>query len=253
MNTQASQETYCPDHPGHIMTRSGYCIHGQHRPENVGEPVARGMWLVEHESSELPQVEVETDMSKTAQLPIADRQGYEDIDFGNEPEMGEITTEASMEPGTVWGEAAADTEAPDHEVVDEDPHDDEDLEAEGFLDEATGEIHEPAAPRQMVLDPNLFPPAKREKVKTVKIGFSGSDERTRHAFDEMCPVQLEPGRIVTLTVTGYVPGPHSEWVKRTEGRGDDKDVWWEQEGQVKIKVTGIVGEMVVGGFYRDYD
>lgn len=126
MNTKASPETYCPDHPGHIMTRSGYCIHGQHRPENLGEPVARGMWLVENESSEPPEGEVETDMSKTAELPITDRQWYEDIDFANEPDLDEESP-AEVQQG----------ESP------EEPEEGEGV--AGILDEATGESHDFAA------------------------------------------------------------------------------------------------------------
>ena len=117
-------------------------------------------------------------------------------------------------------------------------------------DPETGEIQEARRPVQMSLDPDLFATVKRETVPMVKVSFSGSVEMPRRHFEALCDEQLAPGRQVTLTVTGYVPAPHAKWVKRTEGRGEDKEVTWEREGQVPIKVT-TMGPIEVGLEYHD--
>ena len=55
--------------------------------------------------------------------------------------------------------------------------------------------------------------------------------------------------MVKLTLTGYLPDPHSRWVKRTEKREDgEKETWWEQEGQIRVRVTEL-GRFEVTGVY----
>lgn len=93
--------------------------------------------------------------------------------------------------------------------------------------------------RQATLDPTIFPAVERADVPMVKIGFAGSVEMTQAAFSRYCDEGLEPGRIVKLTLTGYLPNPHAKWVKRSETDGKKKRVWWEQEGAIKVKALEL--------------
>lgn len=118
---------------------------------------------------------------------------------------------------------------------------------EDLCDPATGELHGPA---QMTLDPSLFPAPQRRDVPMVRMTFSGSIDLTRADYGAYCTEQLSPGRMVSMRVSGYVPAPHAAWVKRTEGSGEERRVWHEQEGRVKVLITDI-GAIEVGGEYGD--
>jgi hypothetical protein len=108
----------------------------------------------------------------------------------------------------------------------------------------TGEIF-----KQPTLDPEMFPAIERRSVPMVKIGFGGSVEMTQREWEAYCDQGLECGRVVKLTLTGYLPDPHAKWVKRTEKDEDgDKSTWWEQEGQIKIKALEL-GSFELRGIY----
>lgn len=117
------------------------------------------------------------------------------------------------------------------------------------VDMETGEVY-----RQPTLDPELFPAAERRQVPMVKLGLSGSIELTQSEWQAYCDQGLEPGRVVKLTITGYLPNPHAKWVKRTETNTDpvtkrkDTSTWWEQEGAIKVKALEL-GSFELGGFY----
>lgn len=112
----------------------------------------------------------------------------------------------------------------------------------------TGEI------RQQTLDPEIFPAVERREVPMVKISFAGTVEMTQAEWEAYCSKGLEPGRVVKCGLTGYLPNPHSKWVKRTESEPDEltgrtnKSTWWEQEAQVKIKALKL-GSFELRGFY----
>ena len=116
-------------------------------------------------------------------------------------------------------------------------------------DPETGEMF-----TQPTLSNDLFPAAERRQVPMVKIGFSGSVEMTQAEWEAYCEQGLEPGRVVKVTLTGYLPDPHGKYVKRTETETDpvthrkDKSTWWELEGQVKVKALEL-GSFELGGFY----
>lgn len=115
---------------------------------------------------------------------------------------------------------------------------------ESELDRETGEMF-----RQPTLDPEIFPATQRRQVPMVKLGFSGSVEMTQEEWEAYCDQGLEPGRVVKLTMTGYLPGPHAKWVKRSgEDEFGDKQTWWEQEGQVKVKALEL-GSFELRGIY----
>ncbi len=109
----------------------------------------------------------------------------------------------------------------------------------------TGEVFS-----QPTLDPTIFPATERRQVPMVKIGFSGTVEMTQSEWEAYCDQGLEPGRVVKLSLTGYLPDPHAKWVKRTEKDEEtgEKDSWWEQEGQVKVKALEL-GSFELRGFY----
>lgn len=98
---------------------------------------------------------------------------------------------------------------------------------------------------QPTLDPTIFPAIVRRQVPMVKITFTGSVDMEREDFEAYCAEGLEPGRVVKLSLTGYLPDPHAKWVKRTEDvvdpvtRKKQKETWWEQEGAVKIKALEL--------------
>jgi hypothetical protein len=61
-------------------------------------------------------------------------------------------------------------------------------------------------------------------------------------WEAYCREGLEPGRVVMVTLMGYLPNPHARWVKRSEKREDgEKETWWEQEGAIKIKAFELGG------------
>lgn len=102
---------------------------------------------------------------------------------------------------------------------------------------------------QPTLDPTIFPATKRRQVPMIKIGFSGSVEMTQSEWQAYCDQGLEPGRVVKVMLTGYLPNPHAKWVKRTEkDELGDKNTWWEQEGQVKVKALEL-GSFELRGYY----
>jgi len=99
--------------------------------------------------------------------------------------------------------------------------------------------------RQPTLDPDIFPAVDRQDVPMVKIGVTGSVEMTRGEWEAYCDQGLEPGRVVRLELTGYLPNPHAKWVKRSgtennpfTGRSE-RYTWWEQEAQVKVKLLEL--------------
>ena len=120
----------------------------------------------------------------------------------------------------------------------------------GHFDQESGEFAgDHPLLRQPTLDPTIFPAIERRQVPMVKVGFSGSVEMTQSEWEGYCDQGLEPGRMVKLTLTGYLPDPHSRWVKRTEKREDgEKETWWEQEGQIRVRVTEL-GRFEVTGVY----
>lgn len=120
----------------------------------------------------------------------------------------------------------------------------------GHIDQETGEfVGDHPLLRQPTLDPTIFPAIERRQVPMVKLGFSGTVEMTQGEWESYCDQGLEPGRVVTLTMTGYLPDPHAKWVKRSEkDELGDKNTWWEQEGQVKVKALEL-GSFELRGFY----
>ncbi len=114
---------------------------------------------------------------------------------------------------------------------------------ESPVDRETGEIF-----RQPTLSDVLFPAVNRRRVPMVKVAATGSVEMTMEQFDAYCDQGLEPGRIVKMTITGYLPEPHPKWVKRTETVDGEKETYWELEGQVKVKMLEL-GSFELDGFY----
>ena len=122
----------------------------------------------------------------------------------------------------------------------------------GEIDRETGE-YKPSplveGLRQMTLDPTLFPATERRRVPMVKIGFSGSVEMTQSEWEAYCKEGLEPGRVVKVALTGYLPNPHAKWVRRSQKMEDgDRETWWEQEGAVKVKALEL-GSFELRGFH----
>ena len=125
------------------------------------------------------------------------------------------------------------------------------------IDTQTGEVF-----TQPTLSDDLFPAVHRDAVPMVKIGFSGTVEMTQEEFEAYCDEGLEPGRIVKITMTGYLPNPHAKWVKRREKvssrfnetsqdfEGGGWRTWWEQEGAVKVKALEL-GRFELGGIYDE--
>ncbi len=122
----------------------------------------------------------------------------------------------------------------------------------GEIDRETGEYKpSPLVERlsQMTLDPTIFPATERQQVPMVKIGFSGSVEMTQAEWQAYCDQGLEPGRVVKVTLMGFLPDPHAKWVKRSgEDEFGDRQTWWEQEGQVKVKALEL-GSFELRGIY----
>lgn len=108
----------------------------------------------------------------------------------------------------------------------------------------TGEIF-----RQQTLDPTIFPAAERRDVPMVNLSLTGKIPLTQSEWESYCDQGLEAGRMVKMTLTGYLPDPHAKWVKRTRTREDgEKETWWEQEGAVKVKVLEL-GSFELRGVY----
>jgi len=119
------------------------------------------------------------------------------------------------------------------------------------LDQPQADIETGEVFKQPTLDPEMFPATERRDVPMVKIGFAGTVEMTRAEFEHYCDKGLEPGRVVKLSMTGYLPNPHPKWVKRTEKDEDGaKNTWWELEGQVKVKALEL-GSFELRGIYED--
>ena len=122
----------------------------------------------------------------------------------------------------------------------------------GHIDKRTGEfVGDYPVLRQPTLDDEIFPSTTRAQVPMVKISVTGSVEMTQETWAAYCAAGLEPGRIVTATLTGYLPDPHARWVKRSaQDPAGEKVIWWEREGAIKIKALDI-GEIRLGGIYED--
>lgn len=105
-----------------------------------------------------------------------------------------------------------------------------------LTDTSTGEVL-----RQQTLDDTIFPAVERQEVPMIKVSFSGTVEMEQEEFEAYCAKGLEPGRVVKVTMTGFLPDPHSKWVKRTgaDEFSGHKSTWWEQEGQIKIKALEL--------------
>lgn len=117
-----SLDHYCPDHWGHILTRSGYCIHGQHRPEPVDTKAARKADVIKEPAMHLVHKEAESEPVTTdLDIAVADAMIRRQTESEPGPEGIRTTPDTVTTPlrfGTI-GAARAD------------------------LDPATGEIHEP--------------------------------------------------------------------------------------------------------------
>ncbi len=114
------------------------------------------------------------------------------------------------------------------------------------VDAETGELPEmdTTAFTQPTLSDELFPATWSRQVPMVKLSVSGTVEMSTREFQSYCSKGLQPGREVTMTVTGYLPDPHPKWVKRKEtvpGPGGKRETvaTWELEGQIKVKVTDL--------------
>lgn len=115
--------------------------------------------------------------------------------------------------------------------------------ARSEVDVETGEI------RQPTLDPEMFPAIERRQVAMVKITFAGTVEMTQSEWEAYCDQGLEPGRVVRVALTGYLPNPHAKWVRRSQKMEDgDRETWWEKEGVVKIKALEL-GSFDLRGFH----
>jgi len=100
MKTEASAETYCPDHFGHVLTRSGYCIFGQHRPDVAGVKLAvkaekskaQDIHLV-HKETEVETVldEATIQIGDGAPIPFAEFERRVDALTGELSEPGQMT------------------------------------------------------------------------------------------------------------------------------------------------------------------
>lgn len=117
------------------------------------------------------------------------------------------------------------------------------------VDTETGEVFQPT------LSDELFPATRRRQVPMVKLAVSGSVEMTLADFQRYCSEGLQPGRKVTMTVSGYLPDPHSKWVKRkesVEGLDGKRETFtsWELEGQVKVKALELEEFELGEGFYH---
>ena len=125
--------------------------------------------------------------------------------------------------------------------------------ADWQADPETGEVRPTFQP---TLDATMFPAIERRAVPMVKISLGGTVEMTQADWQAYCDQGLEPGRVVKLTLTGYLPNPHAKWVKRTETERDpvtnrkETNTWWEQEGQIKVKALEI-GSFELKGVYED--
>jgi len=104
------------------------------------------------------------------------------------------------------------------------------------VDRITGEL----APVQPTLDDTVFPPVRRKDIPVVKLGFTGSVEMTvSHFLKLLDGDDLRVGAIVQFTGEGHIKKVGTGWKKRSEGTGEDKMTWWEQEGLPGIAVDGV--------------
>lgn len=65
-------------------------------------------------------------------------------------------------------------------------------------------------------------------------------------FEHLDGQRLGPGAVVEIRAVGYVVQPGAAWVKRTEGSGEDREVHFEREGRVKIRLVDL-GELSATG------
>lgn len=121
-------------------------------------------------------------------------------------------------------------------------------EAEALIEAAAREARDEcergaiACPEQPTLDDVMFPAVDRSQVPMVKVAFTGTVEMTQAEWAAYCREGVEPGRVVKVTLTGYLPDPHARWVKRTaKDPLGDRETWWEQEGVIKVKVLELGG------------
>lgn len=102
-------------------------------------------------------------------------------------------------------------------------------------------------PIQPTLSDTLFPPVRRADTPMVKLTLSGTIELTQEQYQaHLDGARLGPGAVVEVRAVGYVVQPGAAWVKRTEGSGEDREVHFEREGRVKIKLVDIGGLIPTG-------
>lgn len=114
-------------------------------------------------------------------------------------------------------------------------------------DSTTGEVY-----TQPTLSEALFPAVTRRDVPRVRLTVSGTVEMYMDEFAALCDYDgsLRPGHEVTMEVHGYLPAPHSAWVKRKAGTGRDQEVWFENEGRIGIKIMSV-SAVTVGGVWHE--
>ncbi len=112
-------------------------------------------------------------------------------------------------------------------------------------------------PVQPTLSEDLFPPVCRRDVPTIKVGISGSVELTCEQFAALVqdedgqPGQVDAGVVVLISCAGYVTSPAPKWVKRSEGSGKDREIWWEKQGVVSVKLTDLARLELTGERFSD--
>ena len=201
----------CPNHPGHIIESHPCPICGHPAIPPVGREPRRSLALVRNPK---PEVEVQDSISTStleSDMTAAERASRVEITAGGETVK---TTVGALE------------------------------DLNKHLDRNTGEVF------QHTLDDTMFPAVQRDDVPMVKIGFAGTVEMTQEEFEAYCDQGLVPGRIVKVTMTGYLPDPHAKWVKRTDTDEitGHKRTWWEPEGAIKIKALEL-GRFELGAIY----
>jgi hypothetical protein len=111
------------------------------------------------------------------------------------------------------------------------------------LREATEAVIADRRPVQPTLSDDLFPATKARDVALVRLTISGSVTLTRDQYESYLDgLKLGPGAIVEVRAAGYVVQPGAAWQRYKDG----KDVTWEREGRVKIRLTDL-GELTPTG------
>ena len=208
IQTQAALELRCPDHPGHILTRSGYCIKADHMPTKPGIPVSRAVWSVPTEPKLESEVDVIATTPDTATTPLrfgpeADMATYRHMKATEQkvaeqldPDTGgaDETTISFSSPGRPATEPMALSEF------------------DRRVDALTGELHEPA---QMTLGA-MF---KQYEAPNVRVNCSGGHVLSLETLRDMTEGKpLIPGMAVECTFSGYICGAGLKWRKGGEGK-----------------------------------